>query len=413
LKISLKFILSIMLIVLMVLLQGCNPDEFYTHDLVKAQAKIPFRIIIPTYFPGNAKERSLPSIQGIINKKNNNIEVHIRYVLYRSEAFSDITIIESNHPFDLGDPKLNSFLVSTEILGRQVVKQEFNSPLGPGSAFSFKSGNIYFVVVLANFPKDEAMKIVESIISQGAVPETGEIEAVPETGRTEAVPEPDKKEVVLETEIVLEPDISSTALLPENAIADTIAVIEARLDSFGITGATVKKQDEGLIVVQLPKVEDIDQVVALITSRGELDFREQVLDAQGQPVLAADGNQQWAIAKAKGSDGQEKELTGRYLKPNTEVVIAPVTNEPKVAFEWNEEGAILFEQITQRNLMKPLGIFLNNKLLSAPEVRAVIKDKGVITGLSPDEARTLAIQLNSGVLPLPLRVVRIVSIGKD
>jgi hypothetical protein len=148
------------------LLQGCNPDHFYTHDLVKAQAKIPFPIIIPTYFPGNAKIL-LPAIEGIINKENNNIEVHIRYVLYlNSEAPSDIIIIESNHLFDLGDPKLNPQLVSTEILGRQVVMVEFNHPLGPASAFSFNSGNIYFVVQLANFPTDEAIKIVESIIEQ-------------------------------------------------------------------------------------------------------------------------------------------------------------------------------------------------------------------------------------------------------
>jgi hypothetical protein len=161
-----KRLVLALLTTITLLTMGCNPDEFYTHDLSKAQAKVPFRLIIPTYFPGNAKERSLPSIQGTINKENNNIEVNIRYVLYRSGAFSDIMIIESNHPFDLGDPKLDPQLVSTEILGRQVVMQEFNDPLGPASALSFKSENIYFVVQLANFPTDEAMKIVESIIEQ-------------------------------------------------------------------------------------------------------------------------------------------------------------------------------------------------------------------------------------------------------
>jgi preprotein translocase subunit SecD len=219
----------------------------------------------------------------------------------------------------------------------------------------------------------------------------------------------------METEIVLEPDISSITPLPENSIADTIAVIEARLNSFGIKGAIVKKQDDGLIVVQLPKVEDMEEVIALITSKGELDFREQVLDAQGQPVLDEEGNQQWVIAKAKGSDGQEKELTGKYLKPNARAVLIHQQgeNETSVYFELNEEGTILFEQITQRNFHKLLGIFLDDKLISMPRVDAVIKYKGAIPVLSLDEAKILAIQLNSGVLPLPLRVVRIVSIGKD
>jgi preprotein translocase subunit SecD len=219
----------------------------------------------------------------------------------------------------------------------------------------------------------------------------------------------------IETEIILEPDISSTTLLPENTIADTIAVIEARLNALGIKGATVKKQDEGLIVVQLPKVENIDQIIALITSKGELDFREQVLDAQGQPMLDEEGNQQWVIAKAKGSDGQEKELTGKYLKPNARAVLIHQQsgNETAVHFELNEEGTILFNQITQRNFQKLLGIFLDDKLISAPRVMTPITRKAAIPVLSLDEAKILAIQLNSGVLPVTLRVVRILSIGKD
>jgi hypothetical protein len=217
----------------------------------------------------------------------------------------------------------------------------------------------------------------------------------------------------METEIVLEPDISSAILSPDAAIADTIAAIEARLQAIGLKGAIVKKQDDGLIVVQLPKVEDIEQVASLITGRAEFDLREVVVDKNGQPVLDDEGNEQWVVAKAVGSDGQETELTGKYLKPNAQVVLMPQTNEPEVAFEWNEEGAILFEQITQRNVDKPLGIFLDDKLISAPTVRAVIKDKGVITGLKLDEAQTLAIQLNSGALPVSLRVVRIESIAGD
>ncbi len=218
---------------------------------------------------------------------------------------------------------------------------------------------------------------------------------------------------VPKTEIVIEADTSSTSSSVENVITDTIAVIEARLQGLGILGATVEKQDDDLIVVRLPKVKNVDELVTVITSRGQLDFRELVADDNGSPVLDDKGEQQWTVAKAAGNDGQEAELTGKYLKPNAQVVISQQYNEPEVAFEWNREGAVLFEQITQRNLMKPLGIFLDDKLISAPTVRAVIKDKGVITGLTLENAKALAIQLNSGALPAPLRVVSIEPNGKD
>jgi preprotein translocase subunit SecD len=44
-------------------------------------------------------------------------------------------------------------------------------------------------------------------------------------------------------------------------------------------------------------------------------------------------------------------------------------------------------------------------------VQAVIKEKGVITGLNLEEARTLAIQLNSGSLDVPLTLVERRDIG--
>jgi preprotein translocase subunit SecD len=190
--------------------------------------------------------------------------------------------------------------------------------------------------------------------------------------------------------------------------------IERRVNAYGVTEPivqTIRNERGSFVLVQLPGVKDIDEAIKLIGQTAELDFREIALDAEGKPVLDEEGNEQWVKATATGSDGQERELTGKYLKPNAQVVLAPQTNEPEVAFEWNSEGAILFEQITQRNLQKPLGIFLDDELISAPTVQAVIKETGVITGLNLDEARTLAIQLNSGSLDVPLTVVERRDIG--
>ena len=205
---------------------------------------------------------------------------------------------------------------------------------------------------------------------------------------------------------------------PAQSDADVIdgvkSKIERRVNAYGVTEPIVQSitnERGSFVLVQLPGVKDIDQALKLIGQTAELDFEERVVDSSGNPVLDENGNQKWVIAKAKGSDGQERELTGKYLKPNAQVVLTSQTNEPEVAFEWNSEGAVLFEQITQRNLQKPLGIFLDNQLISAPTVQAVIKDKGVITGLNLEEARTLAIQLNSGSLDVPLTLVERRDIG--
>jgi len=214
-------------------------------------------------------------------------------------------------------------------------------------------------------------------------------------------------------------NIDLTKKDPAQSDADVIEgvkeKIERRVNAYGVTEPivqTIRNERGSFVLVQLPGVKDIDEAIKLIGQTAELDFREMELDASGRLVFDETGKPKFtAVAKAKGSDGQERELTGKYLKPNAQVVLEPQTNKPEVAFEWNEEGAILFEQITQRNLQKPLGIYLDGEPVSWPTVQSVIKERGVITGLNLDEARTLAIQLNSGSLDVPLTVVERRDIG--
>jgi preprotein translocase subunit SecD len=192
----------------------------------------------------------------------------------------------------------------------------------------------------------------------------------------------------------------------EDAMTGVLGKIERRANAFGVSEAVVQQQGLDRIQVQLPGVKNVDEAKKAIGQVAELDFKEvesekPATESGGQPQVI------WKAATGIGLDGKEKALTGKYLKPNAQVAISQqATNKPEVAFEWNAEGAVLFEQVTKRNLNKPLGIFLDNVLISAPTVQAVIKDKGVITGLDLQEAKTLSIQLNSGSLDVPLKIIQ-------
>lgn len=206
------------------------------------------------------------------------------------------------------------------------------------------------------------------------------------------------------SQLLYEADLSEKdpAVTDDEAMASVIDKIQRRVDLYGVAEPVIQKLGTDRILVQLPGVKDINEAISLIGETALLDFREQKVDASG--------NTTWVIAKAVGSDGQEKELTGKYLKPNTIVTLDQVTNKPQIAFEWDEEGAVLFREITSRNLNKPLGIFLDNELISAPIVQAVIGAEGVITNdawtvNNLNEPKTLAIQLNSGSLDLPLTII--------
>ena len=120
------------------------------------------------------------------------------------------------------------------------------------------------------------------------------------------------------------------------------------------------------------------------------------------PTATGTGSRQ----RHSGTDGVTQEtLTGKYLKPNAYVTTDSL-GKPEVAFEWNTEGAKLFGEITTvlyNNGVnsKPLGIFLDNALISAPTVNGVITDKGVINNMTLDQAKKLVLELNSGTLMFP------------
>ena len=83
------------------------------------------------------------------------------------------------------------------------------------------------------------------------------------------------------------------------------------------------------------------------------------------------------------------------------------TSKPIVALTFTDDGARKFEELTAKNIGKPLPIILDNSVVSAPVVQDRISGgSAVISGsFSTEEAKNLAIQLNAGALPVPIHLV--------
>jgi preprotein translocase subunit SecD len=197
------------------------------------------------------------------------------------------------------------------------------------------------------------------------------------------------------THLVLQADMSKApGQDAAEVLKGVIQVLERRVNAYGVAEPVIQSQGADRVIVELPGVKDIEDAKKLIGQTAQLDFRE-----------FDQSTGQWKVATATGLDGQEKELTGKYFRPNAQVVFEQRSNQPQVAFEFEDEGANLFEQITRRLIGKQLGIFLDGQPISAPTVQAVISRNGVITGVRLQEARTLAIQLNAGAVPVPIKIV--------
>ncbi len=105
-------------------------------------------------------------------------------------------------------------------------------------------------------------------------------------------------------------------------------------------------------------------------------------------------------------------LTGRNLK-RASVQFDPNAGTPEVSLEFDAEGAKLFEDITGRNIGKPVAIFLDGYPISVPTVNDKITGgSAVINGkFTVQEAKDLAKRLNAGALPVPIELLNQKTIG--
>jgi preprotein translocase subunit SecD len=197
------------------------------------------------------------------------------------------------------------------------------------------------------------------------------------------------------THLVLQADMSKAPDQDASQVLKgVIQVLSRRVNAYGVAEPVIQSQGTDRVIVELPGVKDIEEAKKLIGQTAQLDFREFDQATGG-----------WKVATATGLDGQEKELTGKYFRPNAQVVFEQRSNQPQVSFEFDDEGAELFRQITRRLIGRPLGIFLDGQIVSSPTVQSEISRNGVITGVRLQEARTLAIQMNAGAVPVPIKIV--------
>ncbi len=203
--------------------------------------------------------------------------------------------------------------------------------------------------------------------------------------------------------LVFKADLSSVEESKRAEVMDgVVAVISNRINPLGVTEPIIEKQGVDRIAVSLPGIDITDTQKERIGRIALLEFREQVIDEEG--------NEQWIPATGIVG-GQELVLTSSCFKENTYV-----TNDPLqgilLIFEWDDIGSQLSEQITGRLIGQKLGIFEGDEPLRgddgepiAPIVRSVISDRGQITGLSLNEVTELSKQLNAGRLPVPLETI--------
>lgn len=191
----------------------------------------------------------------------------------------------------------------------------------------------------------------------------------------------------------------------QDALNSVRDVIERRVNLFGVSEPLIQTLQSGSnyrISVDLPGISNVSEAINLIGQTAQLSFREE---ATGSAKIATNTPEFLQLIKDTG-------LTGKDVK-KANVVFDQQTGKPQVALSFSDSGTKLFADITSRNVGKPVGIFIDNIPISTPTVQQPITDgNAVITGnFTVDDAKKLAIAINSGALPLPIKLIEQKNIG--
>ena len=212
------------------------------------------------------------------------------------------------------------------------------------------------------------------------------------------------------THLVYQTDLANVPEGDESdAVTGVVDVIRNRIDALGVAEPIIQKtRDNSRVIVELPGITDINEAISLIGQTAQLEFREgivgQSLDESGQATSFEYDD--WAAIGLTGANFADAEA-------QIDQSATSLIRRPQVAIEFDDEGAAKFAEVTQRNIQKPVAIFLDKTLISAPVVQDAITDgSAVITGdFDLDAARRLAIQLRAGALPVPIDLIAQNNIG--
>jgi preprotein translocase subunit SecD len=207
--------------------------------------------------------------------------------------------------------------------------------------------------------------------------------------------------------------------LAKSAVDQSIEVVRRRIDQLGTREASIQRQGEDRILVQVPGEKDPENIKRLLGKTARLTFQMVDMDGSVQEALAGkvppgdallpsdEGEQQrWYLVRKK------VELSGENL---TDARTTFQDNQPVVSFRFDSTGARAFGRITQENVHKLFAIILDGKVISAPNIREpILGGSGIISGsFTVESANELSILLRSGALPAPLKVIEERSVGAE
>jgi len=221
---------------------------------------------------------------------------------------------------------------------------------------------------------------------------------------------------------------ASLTQIERDTIDHAVETIRNRVDALGVTEPIIAPESGNRIVIQLPGVDDPARVKDIIKTTAVLQFRlvegspandsattlASVPENMKSEVDILQGTREDELGRPVGVEyyaiRKNVPVTGTDLK--TARVQKGQLGQPNVGMSFTPDGAQKFGSLTGANVGRRLAIVLDNKVMSAPNIKSRIDSEGVIEGnFTQQQANDLALILRSGSLPASLTTLEERTVG--
>ena len=201
------------------------------------------------------------------------------------------------------------------------------------------------------------------------------------------------------------------------AVSQSLRIVENRVNALGTSEPIIQQQGKDRIVVQLPGVQNPDQVKNVIGRTAKLTFQ---MVCEAQPTTTGQNPPPECQSFPLKDDPQQQlwvQSSSRATVDGGDLVDArgafDQNNQPVVSFRFNTKGADRFAKLTRDNVGKPFAIILDEKVVSYPRINEpILGGSGQISGnFTVQETNDLAVVLRSGALPAKLTIVEERTVG--
>lgn len=198
--------------------------------------------------------------------------------------------------------------------------------------------------------------------------------------------------------LVLEAQTSDTVAKITPEMMDSLKfAIENRVNKLGVAETVVQQTGDKRLLIEIPNISDLSKAKEFLGETAELQFKREGAIINGEPT--------WIATELTGKD-----LSKSLLSTNSQ------NGEWVVDLEFNDKGTKKFAELTKQLVGKPMAIFFNGQMQSAPVIReAIIGGRAQISGgdngFQYEEAKKMVDLLNAGALPVPAKIIEENTVG--